>query len=273
MIAKIPKKEGAFSGSVTDEARRELSIPAIGGPIDKSSPVPLYFQIAENLRSAIANGDLIPGQRLENEIQISERLAVSRPTVRQAIQGLAHEGLVVRQRGVGTVVARKRIHRRLGLSSLYEDLKTAGRRPETKVLSAATVTADGDLAAIIGVAPGEKIHLLERLRYADGLSLAVMQNYLPYDLLGDGDMYTALSRAGLYETLRQRQIHFQSAEDVIGARKATSAEARLLGVPRGSTVLTMVRVARDPAGRVIDYGSHAYLADRYVFHQTLGPVV
>lgn len=244
----------------------------LGGPIDKTSPVPLYFQIAENLKAAIETAVIQPGERLDNEIQLSERLSVSRPTVRQAIQRLTHEGLVVRQRGVGTVVVNRRIQRKLALTSLYEDLRASGREPATTVLSVEQVTADEEVATALGISPGQTVTRIERLREADGCPLAVMRNYLPADLLQGTDTESVLSRSGLYETLRQRGVQFHSADEVIGARKVTTAEAALLRVPRNSTVLTMSRVAIDPSGRVIEYGVHAYLADRYSFRVTLGPL-
>jgi len=243
----------------------------VGGPVDRTSPVPLYFQIAENLKAAIQAGDLQPGDRLDNEIQLSERLSVSRPTVRQAIQRLTHEGMVVRQRGVGTVVVNQRIQRQLALSSLYEDLRAAGREPSTKVLSVKVVAADEEVANALGIEAGDSCMHIERLRVADGHPLAVMRNYLPVDLLQDIDPSAALAANGLYETLRQRGIQIYSAEEVIGARKATPTEAGLLEAPRNSAVLTMTRVAIDAAGRVIECGQHAYLAERYSFRVTLGP--
>jgi GntR family transcriptional regulator len=249
-----------------------LSTVAVGGPVDRTSPVPLYFQIAENLKRAIESGALQPGDHLDNEIQLSERLSVSRPTVRQAIQRLAQEGLVVRQRGVGTVVVNRRIQRRLALSSLYEDLKASGREPATTVLSVDRVAADEEVAAALGVALGLAVVRIERLREADGRPLAVMRNYLPVGLLQGIDAESLLSRHGLYETLRQQGVQFHSAEEVIGARKATTAEAALLQAPRSSTVLTMSRVAIDPSGRAIEYGVHAYLAERYSFRVALGPM-
>jgi DNA-binding GntR family transcriptional regulator len=253
------------------EPTRSLDGRPPGAPVDKTSPVPLYFQIAENLRTAIENGTLSPGARLENEIQLSERLSVSRPTVRQAMQRLTLEGLVVRQRGVGTVVAQRRIQRPLALSSLYEDLRIAGRQPATVVLEVRSVGATDEVAAALGVPRGQEILNIERLREADGAPLAVMRNYLPADLLRDHNVAATLTVSGLYETLRERGIRFHSADETIGARKATSREARLLKVPRGGTVLTMTRIAIDPAGRVIDYGIHAYLAERYSFRVSLGP--
>jgi DNA-binding GntR family transcriptional regulator len=178
----------------------------------------------------------------------------------------------VRQRGVGTVVVNCRIQRRLALSSLYEDLRASGREPATSVLSVRSVSADEETAVALGVAPGQAVMRIERLREADGRPLAVMRNYLPAGLLQGMEVESVLSRHGLYETLRQQGVQFHSAEEVIGARKATAAEAGLLQVPRGSTVLTMTRVSIDPAGRAIEYGVHAYLAERYSFRVALGPM-
>jgi len=67
-------------------------------PLDRNSPIPLYFQIAENLKRAIDEGTLKPGDRLDNELDLAERLGVSRPTVRQAVQRLVEQSLVVRRR-------------------------------------------------------------------------------------------------------------------------------------------------------------------------------
>jgi DNA-binding GntR family transcriptional regulator len=234
--------------------------------------VPLYFQIAENIRKAIDSGTLAPGQRLENELDMVKYLAVSRPTVRQAFQRLALEGIVVRRRGLGTVVVNRRIQRTVELSSLYEDLKAAGREPATTVLSARPVPADDDVSAALGIAQGATVLMVERLREADGQPLAVMRNYLPSGLLQEDEVPSLLGSFGLYETLRRRGVQFHSAEEVIGARRATATEARLLKASRGSTVLTMTRVAADPTGRVIEYGVHCYLAERYSFRVVVGPV-
>jgi GntR family transcriptional regulator len=262
----------AGPGTGADAVPEHAAPRGLGGPVDKASPVPLYFQIAENLRAAIESGELRAGDRIENEVLLSERLSVSRPTVRQAMQRLVQAGLVVRQRGLGTVVVNRRIQRRLALSSLYEDLKAAGREPATTVLSVQLLPADDDMAAALGLPVGETVLKIDRLREADGRPLAVMRNCLPPELLPGSDAMSVLSRYGLYETLRRHGVQFHSAEEVIGARKATAAEAALLNVPRNSTVLTMSRVAIDPAGRVVEYGEHAYLADRYSFRVALGPV-
>jgi DNA-binding GntR family transcriptional regulator len=234
-------------------------------PLDRTSPVPLYFQIAERIHKAIETGALQPGQRLDNEIELSEQLGVSRPTVRQAIQRLVQQGLLVRHRGIGTVVVQQRIRRPVALTSLHEDLATAGRNPSTKVLSLGELAAAPEMAAALMVAVGSPVLEIERLRCADETPLAVMRNYVPTGFLELPITAEALVNQGLYEVLRDHGAQFHSAHQVIGARTATPAEAKLLGAARNSTVLTMVRTAHDPQGRTIELGQHAYLASRYSF--------
>ena len=67
--------------------------------LERNSPVPLYYQLAQSIEHAIASGELAPGDRLENELSLTTRLGLSRPTARQAIQELVKKGLLVRKRG------------------------------------------------------------------------------------------------------------------------------------------------------------------------------
>jgi GntR family transcriptional regulator len=237
-------------------------------PLDRNSPIPLYFQIAENLKRAIEEGTLKPGERLDNELDLAERLGVSRPTVRQAVQRLVEQGFVVRRRGLGTVVVAPRILRSVALTSLYDDLSATHRYPATTVLAAREVDADDDVAAALSLPSGTAVLYLERLRLADGTPLAIMHNFLPAGLL-KGRPEDALEKSGLYELLRSQGIQLHAGEQVIGARRATAHEANVLQAPRNATVLTMARTTFDHEGKPVEHGSHAYLADRYSFKMTL----
>jgi DNA-binding GntR family transcriptional regulator len=237
-------------------------------PLDRASPIPLYFQIAESLKEAIREGRLTPGERLDNELELAERLGVSRPTIRQALQRLVQDGLVMRRRGLGTVVLAPRIMRSVALTSLYDDLTETERHPETSVLSVAEIACDAEVAQALALSAKSPVLRLERLRLADGAPLAIMQNYLPAGLL-QGQPEAELETAGLYQLLRRQGIEPHAGEQVIGARRATAREARLLQSGRGATVLTVNRTACDDTGRPVEHGSHAYLADRYSFKMTL----
>jgi GntR family transcriptional regulator len=253
-------------GVATGGGRTE-KVPVGPVSIDRDSPVPLYFQIAQQLEHAIASGALPAGSRLDNEIELADQLAVSRPTMRKAIETLVRHGMLVRRRGLGTVVVHRPVRRPVALSSLFDDLASAGRRPTTEVLSIGLAPADDEIAEALGLPVGTEVQVVERLRSADGEVLALLHNYLPIGMVTvDGQ---GLATHGLYQLLRRQGITLQLANQEIGARRASAREARLLHVPRHATLLTMRRTAYDSAGRAVEYGSHCYVADRYSFEMTL----
>ncbi len=235
--------------------------------LDRASPVPLYFQVAAAFESAITNGRLPPGTRLDNEIQLAESLGLSRPTMRRAMQYLVEKGVLVRRRGIGTRVVQPKVRRPLGLSSLYEDLATSGQTPTTEVLSLKVEPASDDLAPRLAVAPGTDVSVLVRLRSAAGTPIARMCNYLPHTIPGLAEALTddALIEHGLYQVIRGIGVQLHAADQTIGARTATSEESRLLAERRGAALLTMQRTAYDDRGRVVEYGTHIYAASRYSF--------
>src|SRR5215203_4024320 len=147
--------------------------------LDRSSPVPLWFQAAQQLEAAIDRGDLRPGQRLDNEVDLADRFGLSRPTLRKAIEQLVSQGLLVRKRGVGTQVVQSTVKRPVELSSLFDDLASTGRRPATRVLSCRETPADEAVAAALGLPVGEQVVAIERLRSADDEPLAILRNWLP----------------------------------------------------------------------------------------------
>ena len=235
--------------------------------VDRNSPVPLYFQVAQHLEHLIESGELAPGTRLENEIDLADRLRLSRPTMRRAIEYLVDRGLLVRKRGVGTQVVHTKVQRQVELTSLYEDLAKASRDPHTRVLSFATEPAPDALALELGIPEGTAVYVFERLRCAGAEPLAIMRNHVPAALLRLTP--EDLEEQGLYNLLRTNGLNLRIAKQSIGARAATAAEARALGETKGAPLLTMVRSAYDDQGRAVEHGDHIYRASRYSFDLTL----
>ncbi|NNN29200.1 GntR family transcriptional regulator [Streptomyces sp. S3(2020)] len=232
--------------------------------IDRRSPVPLYHQFAQQLEQAIEHGLLLPGALLGNEIDLAERLGLSRPTVRQGIKALVEKGLLVRRRGVGTQVVHSRVKRPLELTSLYDDLEEGGQQPSTRVVRNDVVPASAEVAAALGMRKGDSVVRLERIRYADGLAVAVLRNHLPTDLLLDLDT-ARLEATGLYRLLRAAGIGLHSAHQAIGAQAANAEDSAYLDEPEGAPLLTMRRTAYDGTGEAVEHGTHLYHASRYVF--------
>jgi DNA-binding GntR family transcriptional regulator len=234
--------------------------------LDRSSPVPLYHQVAVTIEAAIEDGHLPPGTLLENEIALATRLGISRPTARQALRELVDRGRLVRKRGAGTHVAPARIRRPVDLTSLYDDLSKSGEMPTTTVLEHRTVTAPSEVAAALDLPDGSEVLRLRRLRLANGEPIAIMNNHLPLSVAPTRE---ELERDGLYGCLRARGAQPRIARQRIGARTATAAEAKMLQEPAKSALLTMERTAFDDAGTAVEFGQHIYRASRYAFETTL----
>ncbi|MDR7419489.1 MAG: GntR family transcriptional regulator, partial [Armatimonadota bacterium] len=105
--------------------------------LDRSSGVPLHVQIRERIRLGIAQGTWAVGDTLPSEEDLCARLGVSRGTVRQALGRLTQEGLLVRHRHKGTIVARGVESQGLIFVSPYRAIQAAGMQPRVAVLARA----------------------------------------------------------------------------------------------------------------------------------------
>lgn len=235
-----------------------------GVRLDHNSPVPLYHQAARALEEAIEDGRLPRGSKLDSELDLAERLGISRPTMREAIKQLVDKGLLIRRRGIGTIVAPQPVRRAVALTSLYDDLKAAGREPRTSVLSLEEILCPPEVAEHLGLEPNAYVLRFDRLRVAnsgDTYPIALMHNFVPSGLLEIEK--EDLEQNGLYELFRENGITPHVATQRVGARKAGASEAELLEIELGDPMLTMARIAYDTNGRPIEYGSHCYPAESY----------
>lgn len=254
MVADLPRDD--VTTTITQAMR-----------IDRSSPVPLWYQAAQGLKGLIAEGKVPPGSRLGSEVQLGERLGVSRPTMRRALEHLVDEGMLVRRRGVGTTVVQPKVRRPLGLTSLFDDLAENGQEPRTQVLTNEVGPADRETAEALELGEGADVVHLVRLRMAGSQPIAKLTNYLPAGLI---ELRTEeIEQTGLYKLLRAGGIVLHSAVQTIGARKAAADEARLLDESRGAALLTMQRIAYDDHAHPVEHGNHIYAASRYSFQTHL----
>jgi DNA-binding GntR family transcriptional regulator len=230
--------------------------------VDQSSPVPLYHQVARQLEESISAGRLAKGEFLPGEIELAGRWGVSRPTARRAIQELVDAGLLVRRRGVGTQVVSAQLRRQAALTSLYDEMADARRKPSTRVVTLEPTQADEHVAELLEVPVGTVVTYLERIRLGADQPLALLRNWL------NGAAAQALTAAeleshGLYELLRARLVRPRVADRVIGAAAATRQQAKALGLRTGDPLVTVQLVMRDEQGSCFDLGRHVYDAARY----------
>jgi DNA-binding GntR family transcriptional regulator len=231
--------------------------------LDRSSPMPLYHQVARELERAIADGRLARGDYLENEIALAEQWQVARLTLRRSIQELVDKGLLVRHRGVGTRVVNDELPRLPRLGSLYDEIVEQGRTPRTSVLAHDRVVADDAVAERLALVPGSQVIYLERCRHVDGRRVAILRNWLTIEAAADITT-SQLGEYGLYQLLRQRGIWPHSANRRIAARIANPIDAALLGVRVGAPVLTVDSTMQDKAGRRVEVSEQIHDGSDYV---------
>ena len=191
--------------------------------LDRSSPVPLYYQLAQAIEAAIRDGELAPGDRFENELALAKRLTLSRPTTRRAIQELVDKGLLVRKRGVGTQVVQNPGAPPRGTDQPLR--RPRPRRPGAHHQAARLPrrTPDEEVARELNLPTDREVVSIRRLRCANGEPLALMTNHLPVELAPDPD---ELESDGLYQSLRARGVHIRLARQRIGAQAARPARRR-----------------------------------------------
>lgn len=214
--------------------------------------------ILEDLLAALPPGAALPSER-----ELAERYGLARMTVRSEIELLTSEGLVYRLQGRGTFVSEPRVAQAGTLSSFTEDMVARGHTPGSVLLSAASIPADGFLAAALEIAPGDSVFRLDRVRTADGYPVALEQAFLAlkrFEGIADLDF----SEGSLFKVLRGRfGVSLRDARQRVVAAAIEADEAALLEVPPGAPGLRFHTVAWGSDGVPAYYAISLYRADRY----------
>ncbi|HVC89713.1 MAG TPA: GntR family transcriptional regulator [Acidobacteriaceae bacterium] len=233
-------------------------------PLDKSSFIPLYFQIQDRLVKQIRSGDLQVGDMLPGEEDLCRLYGVSRMTARQSLQALKHHGLIRSEKGRGTFVVQPKVEKKIThLSGFSAEMRSLGMKPSSRILEQATKAASPEIALRLGVSPGLPLLELHRLRLADALPLAIEQVWLSLAEF-PGIEKIDFTRNSLYETLRERYgIQIGSADEIIEARAPTNREAKLLEISPRQSLLVISRTIRTVQGKPVEESLSLYRGDRY----------
>ncbi len=196
------------------------------------------IQVAERLRSAMARGRLVPGERLPPEPELAEELEVSRGTLREAMRALVEEGYLRRLPGAGTYVTdrplmRNNLERNFGVTRLIE---TFGLEAGTLERTLTTEPADEEIAAALAIEPGDPVQALRRVRTAAGEPVVYSVDHwsaalLDADPLGDADsIYQSLSDRGLEVHHGVAKLRPFAADAELAARLRTARGALLMEI-------------------------------------------
>jgi GntR family transcriptional regulator len=232
--------------------------------LNRDLATPLYHQIRDLLLDEIQNGGFSPGERIPSEADLEAKYKVSRITVRQAIQSLVQEGLLYRQQGRGTFVARPKVRHSLNtLTSFSRQMLDRGMTPSTKLIESEIVAARGLVQEALAVPDGTLVTKLRRLRLADEEVMGIQTAYIPVslcpelaDLIGDN--------ISLYDLLRRKyDLRPVRAIENYTAVLLEPYEARLLDQKQRQPALAAERITYLADNRALEYVTSILRADRY----------
>jgi len=230
-------------------------------PLDPAGSLPLYQQLQRALREAIDQRLLGPDDALPAERDLATELAVSRMTVRKALDGLVSEGLLVRRQGSGNFVTRRVEKNFAKLTSFSEDMRSRGRTPRSVWLKRTAGTVTPEEAMTLRLSPGTPVLRFHRIRLADDVPMAleyatVVATALPSLESVETSLYEALERSG------NRPVH---ALQRLRAVLLTSDQAELLKATVGDAGLLVERLGSTRDGRAIEMSQSYYRGDTYDF--------
>jgi len=216
----------------------------------------MYEVIRTDILDQINSGILPPDSRLPSESELAERYGVSRMTVRQALDSLGRERVVVRKRGAGTFVSSARASsRRVNRLRPFRDEVTADPSAVTTVvLLRESTTAPADVAEALDLADGgrETIRIV-RLRTVDDAPAAVQESWVP-STVAPGLFRGELVDGSLYQTLAHTWgVSLSWADQKISAAQATAQLAEWLTVRPGAPLIRAHRTTHDTSGRAVEY--------------------
>ena len=222
---------------------------------------PLYRRLQDALRRAIENSVLGPQDALPPERDLASDFAVSRITVRKALDGLVAEGLLIRKQGAGTFVSGRVEKQFAKLTSFSEDMAARGRTPRSEWLLRASGTVTPEESLILGLSPGAPVYRFNRIRFADDMPMAIEYSKIPGFGLASADavedsLYSALQAQGNRPTRALQRLR---------AVLIDPERARLLGVEPGAAVLYIERRGFLDDGRVVEATESWYRGDAYDF--------
>jgi GntR family transcriptional regulator len=221
--------------------------------------------LGERLRNALAAtldaGLINPGESLPSEREMSEKLEMSRSTIRQGIKDLAQMGLVTTRPGAGTVVV-GRIPKALSrLSGFTEDMQLRGLIATSRVLECSIAPVTAETAFRTGMPLGTPVMTLARLRMAGGEALSYERAVVPVSAVGadyDGS-------GSLYERMDARNARPRRILQSLEATEANPEIAMQLGIRTGAAVLEISQVGYSETGAVVEDAVSWYRGDRYKY--------
>jgi GntR family transcriptional regulator len=241
------------------------------GGLDRSSPLPLYYQLKQILLKHIQSDAINPGDLLPSEKELEEKYGVSQITVRRALQDLTVEGHIVRKAGQGSFVRQTKLEDRSAtLGGFVKDLEAQGYKVESQILDHGMRLATAQVAEKLSLEGAKDLFYLKRLVLADDEPIAITTAYLDVEL---SVSFTAdeLSSDSIFPLLQQKYgIRLPRAQKSIEVTVTLEDEAELLCVPPNSPAMLTELIVYNERDQRKGFVKTVYRGDRYKYYISVG---
>jgi len=224
--------------------------------IDRSLPLPLYYQLEKIIKDAINSGELAPGDALPTETELMEIYSISRATVRHAMQNLDNEGYLRKERAKGTFIKYPPVERKFlgNLKCFSDEMQRKGIPHGTRVLEQKIIEADPQVANQLHLEVGSRVFYLKRLRTVDDTPVLIVESYLPYELCPAIEKVD-FNNASLYDALESRyNIQLSHGNRMIEPKVVQNEEIMtLLEIDRGTCISAIESVIYNANNQPVEY--------------------
>ncbi len=242
-------------------------MPFTEASIDKSTPVPMYYQLKNIILKAIKDESLKPGDMIPTELEFSDMFNISRTTIRQAIGELVTEGYLYRIKSKGTFVAKPKVQQAFvsRIKASHELVREQNLIPATEILELKEASAPIEAAAILGIKEGARTAKMVRLRYVNGEPIIFSESYLPLPLCAD-ILNTNMEECGLYQFLDKKdETRAVRSTRSMTAIVAGKYEAAIMHIPKGAPIQLTKSVSYNKSDLPVEYTISKFRGDRNEF--------
>lgn len=232
---------------------------------DLENSRPMYQQIEEYLREVISSGKLKPNDQLPSENTLVTEFGVSRMTVRKALSRLEFEGLVVRQPGRGTFVAKQKIQQVISpIIGFTEKMEQAGRNTATQILDTSVLEAINSVRLSLGLQEHAKVFKIQRLRLVDNEPVVIQTNYVPLCLF-PGIQYIDFQQPFTKILSEVYNIEIKGYRSELQPTLPNLDEQRLLQLTKPIPMLLIASISYDQHQRPVRFSKGLYRGDKFKF--------
>lgn len=234
----------------------------------KNIPLPLHYQITNNLRERLEGGEWNVGDIFPGDKELMQVYGVSSTTIRRALDELVREGWLDRRPGKGTFVKKQYVETLGKLTGFFDQVRAKGYHPSSRLLRVAEVDIKEFEEYELDVFESERLFLIEKVQMLDNEPTVLVKSFWPIEIGRELAKHNLIEQ-GTYEIAQQKLgIALEEAQQDIYASLATEGEYQHLKVNEGAAILVMKRLVFSQ-GRPIEFSINFYQADKYRYRVNL----